>query len=146
MKLSFRKTTVLAKLPHAMVSIHRPSGSPPALTLSRWMARVRRSLLESDPEAAEQARREAAKLAPSVMERLFFEAIEAGSLRLKLRAGWSGEWTQARKEGLSTWAEFYRLLEILDAAPSQTPASEQAASTEDDISWDAMGSSAESEA
>jgi len=108
---------------------NRPSGSPPGLTLSRWMARVRRSLLESDPEAAEQARREAAKLAPSVMERLFFEAIEAGSLRLKLRAGWSGEWTQARKEGLSTWAEFYRLLEILDAAPSQTPASEQAAST-----------------
>lgn len=89
-----------------------------ALVLSRWMARVRRALLESNPEAAGQARREALNLAPSPTECLFFEALESGSTRLPLRAGWGGEWLHARQSGLPRWADFHHLLELVNLAPN----------------------------
>ena len=90
--------------------------NPPAgyFMSSRWMARVRRSLLDTDPEAAAQAEADAIALAPSALIRLFFAIILASVYRMSPRKEWEYAWIVARSSPDCTWKSLFEILRILD--------------------------------
>jgi tetratricopeptide (TPR) repeat protein len=79
--------------------------------LSRWMARVRRALVETVPELAQAAFDDAVRLAPSAIERLFLEHSLASVYELKLRPGWQREWQEAKQGPGLKWATLLHLFE-----------------------------------
>lgn len=81
------------------------------LMLSRWMARVRRALLEHDETAAATAAADAVRLAPSAAERLFAERLLAGVYRIPVRTDWGRDWAAAKRSGGHTWSELKGCLE-----------------------------------
>jgi len=84
------------------------------LMLSRWIARLRRGLLETDAEAADTAMAEAEKLAPSALERLFLEEKLREAYRLPKRKTLDADW---RKDVLGRppgWEEFARIFPLAD--------------------------------
>jgi tetratricopeptide (TPR) repeat protein len=82
--------------------------------LSRWMARVRRSLLETEPEAAAQAEADAIALAPSALLRLFFSTTLASVYRVPPRKEWEYGWIVARSSPECTWKSLLEMLRVLD--------------------------------
>jgi len=90
--------------------------NPPAdhPMLSRWMARVRRSLLDPDPEAAAQAEADAIALAPSAVLRLFFAIILASVYGVPPRKEWEYAWIVARSSPECTWKSLLEILRLLD--------------------------------
>ena len=82
--------------------------------LSRWMARVRRSLLDTDPEAAAQAEADAIALAPSALLRLFFAASLASVYGVPPRKEWEYAWIVARSSPECTWQSLLEILRVLD--------------------------------
>lgn len=83
------------------------------LMLSRWIARVRQGLIDPDPESAEQARKDAARLAPSAVERLFLEESLAAAYNLKTPKTWTKLWKEALEAASPDWAMLARMLDLL---------------------------------
>jgi hypothetical protein len=81
------------------------------LMLSRWMARVRRALLDTDVAAAAAAAEDAVRMAPSAAERLFAERMLAGVYRITIRPGWNRDWTEVKRSGSHAWSELQGCLE-----------------------------------
>ena len=81
--------------------------------LTRWISRVRQSVLEPDDDFARQARTDAERLAPSAVERLFLEDLLAAVYRIDPRAEWEGEWTAELKRGEFGWGVFSNALDLL---------------------------------
>jgi tetratricopeptide (TPR) repeat protein len=79
--------------------------------LSRWMARVRRALLDRDPEPAQAAFDDAVRLAPSALDRLFLERMLAGVYGEKLRKSWQQDWQHAKQAGDLKWATLIRVFD-----------------------------------
>ena len=82
------------------------------LMLSRWIARVRQGLLDPDPESARRARADAARLAPSPIERLFLEDALAATYRVKVAGTWKKSWNEASGAASQTWGIVVKLLEL----------------------------------
>ncbi len=82
--------------------------------LSRWMARVRRSLLDTDPEAAAQAEADAIALAPSALLRLFFATALTAVYRMPSRQELEYAWIVARSSPECTWKSLLEILRVLD--------------------------------
>ena len=82
--------------------------------LSRWMARVRRSLLDTESEAAAQAEADAIALAPSALLRLFFATTLASVYRIPPRKEWEIAWIVARSSPECTWKSLLEILRVLD--------------------------------
>lgn len=82
--------------------------------LSRWMARVRRALLETEPETAAQAEADAVAMAPSGLVRVFFTTTLASVYGLPPRKEWEREWNLARSSPECTWKSLLEILRILD--------------------------------
>ena len=82
--------------------------------LSRWMARVRRSLLDTEPEAAAQAESDAIAMAPSDLVRLFFGLTLASVYRIPPRKEWERAWTVAGSSPECTWESLLEILRILN--------------------------------
>ncbi|MEO0017074.1 MAG: hypothetical protein RLZZ522_357 [Verrucomicrobiota bacterium] len=81
--------------------------------LSRWMARVRRSLLDTEPEAAAQAESDAIALAPSALIRLFFATALASVYRIPPRQEWEFAWIVARSSPECTWKSLLEIIRVL---------------------------------
>jgi tetratricopeptide (TPR) repeat protein len=79
--------------------------------LARWMARVRRALLDRDPEPAQAAFDDAVRLAPSALDRLFLERMLAGVYGEKLRKSWQQDWQHAKQAGDLKWATLIRVFD-----------------------------------
>ena len=88
---------------------------PPAefLMLSRWRARVRRAVLDPDPAAAQAAAADAQRLAPTPIERLFFEEAIVEAYGLKERKTFNREWRDAMRSSAPGWAALTGLFESL---------------------------------
>lgn len=82
--------------------------------LSRWMARVRRSLLDKAPEAAAQAEAESIAMAPSSLVRLFFSLSLASVYGIPPRQEWMHSWPHAASSTECTWKSLLEILRILD--------------------------------
>ena len=72
--------------------------------LSRWMARMRQALLDPEPGTALQAREDAVRLAPSLLECLLLEDWLAYVYKITLRREWTKDWKAALKSGARDWA------------------------------------------
>ncbi len=82
--------------------------------LSRWIARLRTGLLETDKTVAELAMADAEKLAPSALERLFLEENLRDAYRLPQPKSLALDWhAQVLKEPPS-WEEFARIFPLAD--------------------------------
>jgi len=82
--------------------------------LSRWMARVRRSLLDQEPEAAAQAESDAIALAPSALLRLFFALTLASVYGMPPRPEWERQWTVAASSPECTWKSLLEIMRIIN--------------------------------
>jgi tetratricopeptide (TPR) repeat protein len=83
------------------------------MMLVRWLARVRRSLLDPDPAAAQRVRDDAVLMAPSPIERLFAEHSFAAVYRIQSRPDWDREWKESLAGGQPDWRIFCNLLDLL---------------------------------
>ena len=81
------------------------------LMLSRWMARMSQALLDPEPGTALQAREDAVRLAPSLLECLLLEDWLAIAYRITPRPEWLKEWKAAIKPGARDWV---LLLAVID--------------------------------
>jgi tetratricopeptide (TPR) repeat protein len=104
------------------------SPSPAHFMLARWIARLRRGLLESETEAADAALAEAARLAPSTMERLFLEEKLREAYRLPKRKTLDSEWHKHVQQRPPGWEEFARIFPLADFSGAISPWS--------DASWE----------
>lgn len=91
---------------------NNPQSAP--YMLSRWMARVRRSLLDKAPEVAALAEAEAIALAPSNLIRVFFGIILASVYGIPPRKDWQSAWLAVRSSPDNTWKSLLDILRILD--------------------------------
>lgn len=88
--------------------------------LSRWMARVRRSLLDTEPKAAAQAEADSIALAPSALIRLFFATTLASVYNIPPRKEWEYAWIVARSSPECTWKSLLEILRVLDFSSAIT--------------------------
>jgi hypothetical protein len=84
------------------------------LMLARWISRVRQGLLDPDPEAAQRARADAERLAPSQLERLFLENALAPIYKIKPQGSWLRDWNAASHGACLGWSELSKLLALLE--------------------------------
>lgn len=82
--------------------------------LSRWMARVRRSLLDKVPEVAAQAEAESIAMQPSNEVRLFFALSLTSVYGIPPRQEWVHSWPHAASSTECTWKSLLEILRILD--------------------------------
>ncbi len=82
--------------------------------LSRWIARLRRGLLETDAELADAALAAAEKLAPSALERLFLEEKLREAFRLPQRKSLEPEWRAQVLKRPPDWKDFARIFPLAD--------------------------------
>ena len=82
--------------------------------LSRWMARVRRSLLEQESETGTQAEADSVAMAPSGLVRLFFAITLASVYGVPPRKEWERAWTVARSSSECTWKSLLEMLRIMN--------------------------------
>jgi len=87
--------------------------------LSRWMARVRRSLLDQDQAAASQAMAESIAMAPSDVIRLFLAATLVSVYQTKLYSGWPQDWKAACSSPQHTWKTQLAILRLADFLSAQ---------------------------
>ncbi len=88
--------------------------------LSRWMSRVRRSLLDQDEAAASEALADSTAMAPSELIRLFFSATLVSVYQTKLYSEWANDWKAAYSSPDHTWKtqlEIVRLAHFLSTQP-----------------------------
>lgn len=90
--------------------------SPPRghYMLSRWMARVRRSLLDNDPEAAARAEADSIAMASSNLIRLFFAITLASVYGIAPRPELERELNEAGLSSECSWKSLLEILRILD--------------------------------
>ncbi len=82
------------------------------LATCRWLARLRRALLDDVPEAAAAAAAEAASLAPSDAERLVAERLLARGLGVEERSVWKEEWAALKRSGELSWRVLIGCLDL----------------------------------
>lgn len=82
--------------------------------LSRWMARVRRSLLELESETGAQAEADSVAMAPSGLIRLFFAITLAFVYGVPPRKEWERAWTVASSSSECTWKSLLEMLRIMN--------------------------------
>jgi len=86
------------------------------LMLSRWMARVRRSLLDTAPEPIALAELDAIARAPSGLIRVFFTATLASVYRIPSPLESKQEWKAASSSSECTWQSLLEILKLLNFA------------------------------
>ncbi len=82
------------------------------MEMARWVARVRRGLLDHDRTAAKAAMEDAVRLAPSAAERLHWEDVLRNAYKLPWRKTVDAEWQAALVDKSMGWLVLPRLIAL----------------------------------
>lgn len=114
-----KKKSLAAVWAEAETLLSDSNQNPGDLFLARWCMRVRQALLEPDPALQKSFAEDAARLAPSVFQRLALEELFQIENTLPGRAGQRKEWQDALREGDPGWADLMAVVGLIKQASSE---------------------------